>query len=64
MNVNLIYLNIHLLLNIEIIPGCKLLHMMQRFWHVNMKFTFSISVGKTANFYILSVVIFKFLQDW
>lgn len=43
MHVTLIYLKIYLLLNIDIIPGCKLLHMMLKFWYLNVKFIFTIT---------------------
>lgn len=55
MNITLIQLNIHFLLNTEIIPGCKLLHMMLQPWYLNMKLTFPVAGYEKTNFSVLSV---------
>lgn len=64
MNITLIYLNLHLLLNIDVILDCNLLRMVLQFWYLHMKFTFPVTTDEKANFSTLSVVVLKLLQDW
>lgn len=63
MNITLTELHIHLLLNIDIIPGCKLLLIMLQFGNPNIKFTYAKAAHERANFSTWSVVILKLLQD-